>query len=82
MSWAYQVSNLFRCMEQRCKWCHKYIYIYRIAKNAINGLERPKYLCREKKNNDKIEKLKKEKVKKVVQKKAKKSVKVVALTKS
>ena len=24
--------------------------IYRIAKNAINGLERPKYLCREKKD--------------------------------
>ena len=52
--------------------------IYRIAKNAVNGLERPKYLCREKK----VEKPKKEKVKKVVQKKAKKSVKVVALTKS
>jgi hypothetical protein len=47
--------------------------IYRIAKNAINGLERPKYLCREKKE---------EKVKKVVQKKVTKSVKVVALTKS
>ena len=61
--------------------------IYRIAKNAINGLERPKYLCREKKDYDKVEKLKKDKVKKdkvkkVVQKKAKKSVKVVALTKS
>ena len=57
------------------------IYIYRIAKNAINGLERPKYLCREKKE-EKVEKPKKEKVKKVVQKKANKSVKVVALTKS
>ena len=56
--------------------------IYRIAKNAINGLERPNYLCREKKDDDKVEKPKKEKVKKVVQKKAKKSVKVVALTKS
>jgi transposase len=57
--------------------------IYRIAKNAINGLERPKYLCREKKEeNVKVEKLKKEKVKKVVQKKVNKSVKVVALTKS
>jgi len=57
--------------------------IYRIAKNAINGLERPKYLCREKKNeNIKVEKPKKEKVKKVVQKKANKSVGVVALTKS
>jgi hypothetical protein len=57
--------------------------IYRIAKNAVNGLERPKYLCREKKEeNVKVEKPKKAKVKKVVQKKAKKSVKVVALTKS
>jgi hypothetical protein len=56
--------------------------IYRIAKNAINGLERPKYLCREKKDDDIVEKTKKEKVKKVVQKKANKSVKVVALTKS
>ena len=59
--------------------------ICRIAKNAINGLERPKYLCREKKDeNIKVEKPKKDKVKKVVQKKVKanKSVKVVALTKS
>jgi hypothetical protein len=57
--------------------------IYRIAKNAINGLERPKYLCREKKNeNIKVEKPKKEKIKKVVQNKANKSVRVVALTKS
>ena len=56
--------------------------IYRIAKNAINGLERPKYLCREKKDDDKVQKPKKEKIKKVVQKKANKSVKVVALTKS
>jgi hypothetical protein len=47
-------------------------------KNAINGLERPKYLCREKKD----ENIKAEKHKKVVQKKAKKSVEVVALTKS
>ncbi len=50
--------------------------IYRIAKNAINGIERPKYLCREKKD----ENVKIEKVKKIVQKKANKSVKVVALT--
>jgi transposase len=69
--------------------------IYRIAKNAINGLERPKYLCREKKNeNIKVEKPKKEEIKKVVpdleksskdlkvrQKKANKSVRVDALTK-
>ncbi len=62
----------------------------------INGLERPKYLCREKKEeNVNVEKPKKEKVKKVVpdfeksskdlkvrQKKANKSVGVVALTKS
>ena len=59
--------------------------IYRIAKNAINGLERPKYLCREKKDeNIKVDnpKPKKGNVKKDVQKKAKKSVKVDALTKS
>ena len=57
--------------------------IHRIAKNAINGLERPKYLCRKKKDeNIKVEKPKKEKVKKVVQKKVNKSVKVDALTKS
>ena len=57
--------------------------IYKIAKNAINGLERPKYLCREKKEeNVKVEKPIKEKVKKVVQKKVNKSVRVVALTKS
>jgi hypothetical protein len=57
--------------------------IYRIAKNAINGLERPKYLCREKKDEDvKVEKPKKEKIKKVIQKKANKSVGDVALTKS
>ena len=28
--------------------------IYKIAKNVINGLERPKYLCREKKNEEVI----------------------------
>ncbi len=55
--------------------------IYRIAKSAINGIERPKYLCREKKEDVKVEKPKKEKVKKVIQKKANKSVGVVALTK-
>ena len=49
---------------------HIYIYIYKIVKNAINGIERPKYLCREKKDdNIKIEKPKR----KGVQKKAKKS---------
>ena len=57
--------------------------IYRIAKNAINGLERPKYLCRKNKDeNIKVEKPINEKIKKVVQKKAKKSVEVVALTNS
>jgi hypothetical protein len=50
--------------------------IYRIAKNAINNLERPKYLCREKKEENN-----KDKIKKVV-KKSNKSVKVDALTKS
>ena len=45
--------------------------IYRIAKNAINELERPKYLCREKKDDDKVEKLKKDKVKKSFKRKPK-----------
>ena len=54
--------------------------IYIIAKNAIDKLERPKYLCREK--NDENIKVKKPKKDKDVQKKANKSVKVVALTKS
>ena len=57
--------------------------IYRIAKNAINGIERPKYLSRVKKDEtNKIENPKKDKIKKVVQKKNNKSVKVDALTKS
>jgi len=57
--------------------------IYRIAKNAINGIERPKYLCRVKKDEtNKIENPKKNKIKKVVQNKNNKSVKVDALTKS
>jgi hypothetical protein len=56
--------------------------IYKIAKNAINRLELPKYLCRENKEDIDVEKSKKEKVKKVVQKRANKSVGVVALTKS
>lgn len=52
--------------------------IYKIAKNAINGIERPKYLCREKKDEE-VKQVKK----KVVQKKqVKKSVRVDALTKS
>ena len=51
--------------------------IYRIAKNTINGLERPKYLSREKKDeNIKSEKPIKDKIK------SNKSVKVVALIKS
>ena len=59
------------------------INIYRIAKNAINKLKRPKYLCREKKDeNIKVEKPKKEKIIKVVQNKVNKSVKVTTLTKS
>jgi hypothetical protein len=45
--------------------------ICRIAKNAINGLERPKYLCREKKeDNVKVEKPKEEKVKKSFRRKS------------
>ena len=80
------VHGLIKCQTCDSVWnrdVNGATNIYRIAKNAINGLERPKYLCREKKNeNIKVKKPKKVKVKKVVQKKAKKSVKVVALTKS
>lgn len=46
--------------------------IYRIAKNAINEMSRPDYLCRESKD----------KLKKVVRKRVKKSDGVVALSKS
>ena len=87
----YKSGNILVHGALRCKNCeavwnrdvNSATNIYRIAKNAINGLERPKYLCREKKDeNIKVEKPKKKKIKKVVQKKAKKSVEVVALTKS
>ena len=63
------------CATGYCKKCsgvwnrdvHSATNIYRIAKNAINRLERPTYLCREKKNENKVDnpKPKKEKVKKV-----------------
>jgi len=89
----YKSGNILVHGATRCQNCNAVwnrdvngaTNIYRIAKTAINGLERPKYLCREKNDeNIKVEKPKKEKVKKVVQKKVKanKSVKVVALTKS
>ena len=82
----YKSGNILVHGALRCKNCeavwnrdvNSATNIYRIAKNAINGLERPKYLCREKKD----EKPLKDKIKKVVQKKSNKSVKVVALTKS
>jgi transposase len=82
------VHGLLKCKSCNNVWnrdVNSATNIYRIAFFAINGLERPKYLCREKKEeneNVKVEKLKKEKVNKVVQKKVTKSVKVVALTKS
>ena len=87
----YKSENILCNGLLKCKTCNNIwdrdvnsaINIYRIAKNAINGTERTKYLCREKKeDNIKVEKSKKEKIKKVVQKKVTKSVKVDALTKS
>jgi hypothetical protein len=100
----YKSGNILVHGALRCKNCEAVwnrdvngaTNIHRIAKNAINELERPKYLCRKKKDeNIKVEKPKKEKVKKVVpdfekssmdlkvrQKKVNKSVKVDALTKS
>ena len=72
-----KTCGIFECSERSAT------NIYKIAKNTINGLERPKYLCREKKEeNVKVEKPIKEKVKKVVQKKVNKSVGVDVLTKS
>ena len=80
------VHGVIRCKNCEAVWnrdVNGATNIYRIAKNAINGTERTKYLCREKKeDNIKVEKSKKEKIKKVVQKKVTKSVKVDALTKS
>jgi len=81
----YKSSNILVHGLIKCKTCSSVwnrdvngaTNIYRIAKNAINQLERPKYLCRVKKE----ESIKK-KPKKVVQKEINKSVKVVALTKS
>ncbi len=80
----YKSGNILVHGALRCKNCdaiwnrdvNSATNIYRIAKNAINGNERPNYLCREKKEDN----IKIEKIKKVVQKKANKSVKVVALT--
>ena len=70
----YKSGNILCHGLLKCKTCcgvwnrdiNSATNIYRIAKNAINGSKRPKYLCREKKDDDKVEKPKKEKVKKVV----------------
>ena len=100
----YKSGNILVHGALRCKNCeavwnrdvNSATNIYRIAKNAINGLERPKYLSRVKKDEtNKTENPKKDKIKKVVpdlkksrkdlkvrQKKNNKSVKVDALTKS
>lgn len=77
----YKSGNILVHGATRCKNCNAVwnrdvngaTNIYRIAKNAIIGTERPKYLCREKKEE-------KTKVKKVVKRKVKKSVAVVAVT--
>ena len=69
------VHGLLTCKKCSKPWnrdVNASINIFRIANNSINGIERPKYLCRVKKE---------ENVKKVVQKKSNKSVKVNALTK-
>jgi transposase len=87
----YKSGNILVHGALRCKNCeavwnrdvNSATNIYRIAKNIINGLERPKYLSRVKKDeNIKINKPKKEKIKRVVPTKVNKSVKVDALTKS
>ena len=65
---SYKSGNILVHGALRCKNCaviwnrdvNGATNICRIAKNAINGLERPKYLCREKKNeNIKVKKPKK-----------------------
>jgi hypothetical protein len=71
------IHGLLTCKKCSSVWnrdVNSATNIYKISKNAISGIERPKYLCREKKEDNKI--------KKVVRKKTNKSVKVVALTKS
>ena len=74
-----QIKNFLKLNKKVLKYDELVIEI----KNAINGLERPKYLCSEKKDKDvKVEKSKKEKIKKDIQKKAKMSIKVHSLTKS
>ena len=71
----YKSGNILVHGALRCKNCEAVwnrdvngaTNICRIAKIAINGIERPKYLCREKKDeNVKVKKLKKEKVKKII----------------
>ncbi len=49
-----------KCLGVRNRDVNGATNIYRIAKNAVNRLERPKYLCREKKEDMKLEKQKKE----------------------
>lgn len=64
--------GLLRCENCKSVWnrdVNSATNIYRISKNAISGIERPKYLCREK-------------PKEYTKKKRNTSVKVVALTKS
>jgi hypothetical protein len=69
----YKSGNILVHGALRCKNCEAVwnrdvngaTNICRIAKNAINGIERPKYLCREKKEeNKKVENPKKDKSKK------------------
>jgi len=73
------VHGALRCKNCDAIWnrdVNSATNIYRIAKNAIQGLERPKYLCRKKKEEED------KKPKRVVLKKIKKSVRVDASTKS
>jgi hypothetical protein len=79
------VHGLIKCKTCLCVWnrdVNGATNICRIAKNVINGIERPKYLCREKKDENENENVKVEKPKKGIQKKVNKSVKVCDLTKS
>ncbi len=64
------VHRVLRCEKCNAVWnrdVNSATNMYRIAKTAVNGIERPKYLCREKQRE-------------YVKKKRNTSVKVVALT--
>jgi hypothetical protein len=54
------IHGLLTCKKRSSVWnrdVNSATNIYKISKNAINGIGRPKYLCREKKEGNKIKRL-------------------------